>query len=158
MKKALKDLSGQELLAQYNAIPGVRPIARWAGKKSELIGRIARARRAAPRPAPKPPAAEAPARSRTVRAASLEMLCAVTHYEDKNRPVGPENVFAEPSPDRRSVGLPYDDILRSIATEFPGAQTSVACLRWYAVKVRVEEAGYEGLRLPQRRPRVKPTR
>jgi len=55
----------------------------------------------------------------------------------------------------RSVGIPYDEIIRRIKDEFPEAKTTAACLRWYAVKVRVEEFGYEGFRLSQRRPRTK---
>lgn len=93
---------------------------------------------------------------RTIRDASLDLLCHVAYYEDKTRKPSDENRVPSDHKNARSVGIAYDEIIRRIQEEFPGCQTSVACLRWYAVKVRVEERGYEGLRLPQRRPRVRP--
>lgn len=96
--------------------------------------------------------------TRTIREAALDLLCRVEYYEDKSRKPANDNRFDEPAPERRSVGLAYDEIIRRLKEEFPDGQTSVACLRWYAVKARVEEKGYEGLKLPQRRPRVRPTK
>jgi hypothetical protein len=93
---------------------------------------------------------------RTIRAAALALLCMVAYYEDRNAKSGPENVVPPDHRGARSVGLPYLDIVERIRGEFPGCETTVACLRWYSVKVRVEELGYEGLRLPQRRPRARP--
>lgn len=95
-------------------------------------------------------------RERTIREASLEWLCHVDHHEDRTKKTGPENVVPANHPNARSVGLPYLTIIERIVEEFPDADTSVACLRWYAVKVRAEEIGYEGYELPQRRPRAKP--
>jgi hypothetical protein len=98
--------------------------------------------------------------NRTIRAAALELLCHITHYEDKKQKSGPDNVVLKagvlPKTVERSVGLPYDEIIRRLQDEFPDAQTTVACLRWYSVKARVEEFGYEGYKLPGRRPRAKP--
>ena len=93
---------------------------------------------------------------RTIRAAALEHLCHVSHHENRLEKTGSDNVVESGSPGARSVGLPYDEIIRRLKAEFPLCRTTSECLRWYAVKVRVEEHGYEGLRLPQRRPRVKP--
>ena len=59
--------------------------------------------------------------------------------------------------DGRTVGMPYDYVVDSVRRLFPESKTTRACLRWYAVKVRVGEAGYEQWRLPQRRPRSSPT-
>lgn len=96
--------------------------------------------------------------TRTIREASLDWLCHVDHYEDKTKKSGPDNRVPADHSQARSVGLPYLSIIDAIKEEFPGAQTSVACLRWYAVKVRVEEFGYEGYKLVQRRPRAKPSK
>lgn len=92
---------------------------------------------------------------RTIKAASVELLCAVSHYEDRDAKPGTTTVEAT-DPKARSVGFGYDEIIDRLMEEFPDAGTSVACLRWYAVKIRVGEHGYEDLRLPQRRPRAKP--
>jgi hypothetical protein len=100
-----------------------------------------------------PPGEEKP--RRTIRATALELLCRTEYHEDRGRKPGPDNRAEADSFGARSVGLPYDRIIAEIRNEFPDCETTVACLRWYAVKVRVEEAGYEGLRLPQRRPRAR---
>jgi len=92
---------------------------------------------------------------RTIKAASVELLCAVSHYEDRDAKPGTTTVEAT-DPKAHSVGFGYDEIIDRLMEEFPDASTSVACLRWYAVKIRVGEHGYEDLRLPQRRPRAKP--
>lgn len=56
---------------------------------------------------------------------------------------------------RYTTGLTYQQILGVLATEFPEASTSVACLRWYNVHMKGDAAD-EGLPypdLPQYRPR-----
>lgn len=145
---SLEQMAKGELIALWNRTPAgrSRPLRSWKKKRSLLEAMI---REAGADP-------EAP-RKRTIREAALALLCEVTHYEEKSKKPGSEgNAFDAPSPTRRSVGLQYDDILSRLRDEFPGSQTSLACLRWYAVKVRVEEHGYENLRLPQRRPRGGP--
>lgn len=97
-----------------------------------------------------------PTGARTIRAAAIELLCHVAYHEDRNKKSDPSNRVEAAQPGARSVGIAYDEIIDAIKDEFPDANTSVACLRWYSVKIRVEEHGYEGLRLPQRRPRAKP--
>ncbi len=52
--------------------------------------------------------------------------------------------------DGRPVGRPYADILAEIHEQFEGSATSVACLRWYAVRMRER-----GMKVPNR-PRAKP--
>lgn len=93
---------------------------------------------------------------RTIKSASVDLLCSVAFYENRTEKSGDDNRVEEDHPEARSVGLAYDEIIRRVQEEFPGCKTSVACLRWYSVKIRVEEHGYEDLRLPQRRPRAKP--
>lgn len=51
--------------------------------------------------------------------------------------------------DKRPMGHPYEDVLKSIHQQFQGAKTTVACLRWYAVHMRER-----GERVPYR-PRAK---
>ncbi len=128
----------------------------WKGKKSVLIDRIddlnaeVKDMEAHAKEDEKP---------RTIRSAAIELLCEVDYYEDRDKPADSDNAaVAGNYKGARSVGLPYDEIIRRIKDEFiplRKCETTVACLRWYAVKIRVEEHGYEGLRLPQRRPRVK---
>ncbi|AKQ75798.1 hypothetical protein FDH82_gp08 [Roseobacter phage RDJL Phi 2] len=93
---------------------------------------------------------------RTIKAASVDLLCHVAYYENRDEKSSDDNRVEADDPKARSVGLAYDEIIARIQEEFPGCNTSVACLRWYSVKIRVEEHGYEGLKLPQRRPRAKP--
>jgi hypothetical protein len=50
--------------------------------------------------------------------------------------------------DKRTVGVMYTSIIALVRKKFPKAQTSIECLRWYAVHMRAE-----GRRLPQKRPR-----
>lgn len=102
-----------------------------------------------PKKESKPKAEKSDEPVRTIKQASLELMCLVDFYENKTtgeRDNGPNYTNA------RSVGLSYAEILRRLADEFPDAKTSVACLRWYAVKVRTGERYYEGYVLPQRRP------
>lgn len=58
----------------------------------------------------------------------------------------------------RTVGLPYDEILRILSIEFPEASTSAACLRWYVVNAwtTADELGVARPKMPQIRPRSKP--
>lgn len=103
-----------------------------------------------------PEATEKTTGERTIRAAAIELLCLGAYYEDRTKKSGDDNRVEASDKTARSVGLPYDEIIRRIQAEFPECSTTVACLRWYSVKIRVEEHGYEGLKLPQRRPRAKP--
>lgn len=56
---------------------------------------------------------------------------------------------------RYTVGHTYQAILEILATEFPEASTSVACLRWYVVHMRSDarDEGSPWPDLPQKRPR-----
>lgn len=76
----------------------------------------------------------------TIRETALRLLCHVVSVGQ----------------DKRTTGLPYDCIVESIRRLFPESKTTRACLRWYAVKVRVGETDYEQWRLVQRRPRSLP--
>lgn len=169
----LSGLTNTELVGVYNGLVGPEfSLKAWKGKKDILIARINVARRdnsngkdvsdgpktdAAPKSTEDTKKAKATKKdARTIRLAAIELLCTVEHFEDREKKSGPDNAVEHDDKNARSVGVPYDEILRRIRAEFPECQTTVACLRWYSVKIRVEEPGYEGLRLPQRRPRAKP--
>ncbi len=149
-----------ELVEKHNDLAfatGQDVLKYWKGKKSVLTERIddlsaeLKDMEAHTKEAEK----ESP---RTIRQAAIELLCHVDYHEDRDKPSGPDNYVAVEHEGARSVGLPYNRIIQSILDEFTPlgkCETTVACLRWYAVKIRVEEHGYEGLRLPQRRPRAK---
>ncbi len=147
----MTDLTTQtstQLVGIHNALNPDKPLKAWKGKKAILVANIEKLQKAAE---PKPKTSDD---VRTIRSAAIELLCHVDHFEDRELPHGTK-VEAD-NPNARSVGLPYDVIIAMITEEFPTCKTTVACLRWYSVKIRVEELGYENLRLPQRRPRAKP--
>lgn len=170
--------SGPELTVIYNDLRakiGEPPIKRWAGAKSELIAKIEvlelRQKPEATPPAPtpevvaeKPKAKQKPAAKpkssdgRTIRETSLDLLAHIDFYEDKLKPSNDENRVDADHKNARSVGLAYLEIIRRVKEEFPDADTSVACLRWYSVKVRdfKSHPEYSGWKLPQRRPRATP--
>lgn len=163
-------MTGSELVDEYNGLDPEKPLSKpWKSGKDKLIAMIEdlKKQRSAEKKAAAKKAADAARKqqdleeekdekpARTIRVASLELMCQVDYYEDKTKKPGPDNRVPADHPNARSVGLPYLDIIDLIKDEFPGAETSVACLRWYAVKARVEEFGYEGYRLVSRRPRAK---
>ena len=166
----------KDLLAIYNQLSD-KPLASWKNSKQLLIARIEAAygARTVPEdstPVDLPPTVtEVPVakltvvkpvvnatKTRTIREAALHWLCYADYYENGAEKSGPTNVVASDHPKARSVGITYLDVIANIQLEFPDCETSVACLRWYSVKVRAEELGYEGYRLCQRRPRAKPSK
>ena len=178
-RATLRTLTNAKLVGVYNGLItwDMKPLSAWRGQKEVLIDRILplldsnisilgdgdrkRARtEATEKPEPKKvePVETGNDEVRTIREAALQLMCHVDYYEDRNKKAGPDNAVRDSHPAARSVGIAYLDIIARIQDEFPDCQTSVACLRWYAVKVRVEELGYEDYCLPQRRPRAKPSR
>jgi len=150
-RQELLEKSGSELVDIHNihcdmeqAITGP-----WKKAKSILVDMILETM-----PEDKPD--EKP--TRTIRIVALELLCEVVYYEDKTKNPSDENRVEASHKNARSVGIPYLEIIDRIKEEFPEAETSAACLRWYAVKVRAGEFGYEDFRLVQRRPRAKPVK
>lgn len=85
---------------------------------------------------------------RTVRRRALELL--------EQRIKGPDGLPMTDE-DGRSIGLKYKEVLGIIQQEFPEASTSVACLRWYVVHLRMDanDLGLPWPDLPQIRPRAK---
>lgn len=50
---------------------------------------------------------------------------------------------------KRPLGLPYAEILDKVQKKFPGAETSLNCLRWYATKMN-KRTGSERVVMPTR--------
>jgi hypothetical protein len=132
---AMTDMTNAELVDQFNKLaaqtPSLAPLKQWKSKKSDLIKKIKRLKASV-----QSQGWEAFRRD-TIRDTSLALLC---HIVETNE-------------DDRSVGLPYKEIVEIIHELHDNSKTSIECLRWYAVKIRAEEEGYEGIRLPQIRPR-----
>ncbi len=170
-------MTSTELVGIYNGLNPIKPIKQWKGTKKVLLERIKRLDKDVNGKAPKTVSVAANSKApkkttaaklasktkpeatvkptRTIRATAIELLCHVEFYEDRDKKADKGNVVAETNKQARSVGIAYDEIICHIKAEFPDCKTTVACLRWYSVKIRVEELGYENLRLPQRRPRAK---
>ena len=148
-REQLLDETGSDLIKIFNKHCNPRDQItsdKWRKSKDILVDMILQVM----------PEDDAP--KRTIRIAALELLCEAVYYEDKSKNPGPENVVDADHPKARSVGIPYLEIIDRIKAEFPEAETSAACLRWYAVKVRAGEFGYEDFTLVQRRPRAKPVK
>lgn len=144
--------SVQGLLAIHNDLEGATRLKLWKHGKAKLVARIKALLAAIPESSP------AEDEAQTIRKTALDLLCQVDYHEDKNKKASLDNRLQGDDKNARSVGLPYLDIIASIRDRFPNSQTSVACLRWYAVKIRAEEFGYEGSKLAQRRPRARPNK
>lgn len=154
----LHTMPNRALVEHHNRLAALfddaEPLKNWKRKKDGLLDRISELQRRKEQQDLKTDKGKD--KGPTIREVSLNLLCEVAFHEDRLRPSSDENRVGADHPHARSVGLPYDEIIRRIKEAFPSCKTTVACLRWYAVKVRVEEIGYENLRLPGRRPRVKP--
>lgn len=74
----------------------------------------------------------------------------ITKLDEKFKTIRECSEFLIRQADDEGLGLPYKNILNIVLANFPKAKTSLACLRWYAGKMR--EAGET---LPKRRPAAK---
>lgn len=152
-------LTNAELVSIYNTLAKkhkLPAVKRWSKAKTILIERIeslSAKKVVKAKPAKKESRKPDPALP-SIRETALKLLSHVEYCEDRTRHPSDDNRVSANEKNARTVGLPYDEIVRRIHSMFPDAQTSVACLRWYTVKIRVNEFGYEGYTLPQRRPRA----
>lgn len=138
-----------ELVEIYNSLNPTKPLKQWKQSKKALIERIETLWIFED-----DKLEQIDVSDMTIRDASLELLSAVDFYEDKKLSSSDDNRVSKDHPNARSVGFSYDAVLTQIQKAFPEARTSVACLRWYSVKVRGLESGFEDYTLPQRRPRA----
>jgi hypothetical protein len=151
--KDLKTQTNVELVGVHNSLNPDKLLSNWKGKKSDLIDRIGVLVKAIK--AKTQVKTKIPKLTQTIKSRAIDLLCQITHYENKTEKSGDENYVNMDHPEARSVGIPYSEILQQIHDDFEGCKTTTECLRWYAVKIRVGEHGYEDLRMPQRRPRAK---
>ena len=90
--------------------------------------------------------AEAPAEPAPVQVEAPPPELPVVHAVSiKQRAMDLLMETAAVTPDGKAVGHPYDVILLKIKESFPACNTSIACLRWYSVRMREDE-----YKLPQR--------
>ena len=101
----LNELTIKQLVTQHDEIPGVEPICKWNGRKDLLVEKVAAAMKAA-------------RGTKTIREVAEALLIEVAHTEDG-----------------KPIGHPYDYVLERVLEEFPEANTTVKCLRWYNTKL-----------------------
>lgn len=121
------------LLTEYNCLVGVdetKHIKEWKGRRAELEVKLQEARELAKRRS-----------CRTIKDLSIELLLTVDYNDAATG---------------RPVGLPYDEILRRVHAAFPDCETTVECLRWYAVRLN-NHIENPGVRMPFR-PRKRPAK
>ena len=102
----LETMTIKELVAQHDAIQGVEAIGTWKGRKDLLIEKVAAAMKAA-------------RGNKTIREVAESWLTAVDYVDDAGKP----------------IGYTYDRVLSEVLAEFPDANTTVKCLRWYNTKL-----------------------
>jgi hypothetical protein len=101
----IETMTIKELVAQHDAIQGVEPITKWNGRKDLLVEKVAAAMKAA-------------RGNKTIREVAEALLIEVASNEDG-----------------KPIGHPYDYVLDKVLAEFPEANTTVKCLRWYNTKL-----------------------
>lgn len=95
----------KELVAIHDDLPGVEPIGKWSGRKDLLVEKVAAAMKAS-------------RGSKTIREVAEALLIEVAEVVDD-----------------KPIGHPYDFVLDRVLEEFPEANTTVKCLRWYNTKL-----------------------
>ncbi len=183
----LNTLTNKELVGIHNGMNPDKPLNTWKGKKTVLVDRIETLRAGIAKQdslnhEPEEHRSDEPEDDviseateqepidvvepeqtgkqpgRTIRATAMDLLMVRQYYEDKTKKPGPDNrVERTIGNNARGVGLPYNEVLAKIHEAFPDCKTTVACLRWYMVKIVAEEFGYEDQPWQNmRRPRSKP--
>lgn len=130
----LNGLTNAKLVEVYNGLipKETDPLKAWKGKKELLVAKIEALQKAA---RPKPKKAEVPS-GRTIREVAEGLLLEVVGERDG-----------------RKIGHTYEAILAKVLEEFPEADTTVACLRWYSVHLNREP----NIKMPIR-PRKRPAK
>lgn len=99
----LSEMTIKDLVALHNQQPGAEQLTSWKGKKDLLVEKVK----------------EAIKKGRgtvTIKSVSVDLLMATDFIDN----------------DGRAVGFSYDHILEKVLEQFPDANTTVKCLRWYA--------------------------
>ena len=105
---ALNEMTIKELIAKHNElVPDTAAhIVKWHGRKDLLVEKVAGVIQAA-RGTP------------TIKSVSDALLTAVDYIDEAGKP----------------IGFTYDHVLEKVLEQFPDANTTVKCLRWYNTKL-----------------------
>ena len=103
---ALNEMTIKQLIEAHNAIEGVEPIVAWKGRKDLLVEKVTEAIRKA-------------RGTQTIKSVSDALLTAVDYVDDAGKP----------------IGFTYEYVLAKVLEQFPDANTTVKCLRWYNTKL-----------------------
>ena len=99
----LSEMTIKDLVALHNQQAGAEQLSGWKGKKDLLIEKVKEAIKKA-------------RGTVTIKSVSVDLLMATDFIDN----------------DGRAVGFSYDHILEKVLEQFPDANTTVKCLRWYA--------------------------
>ena len=103
---ALNEMTIKQLIEAHNAIEGVEPIVAWKGRKDLLVEKVTEAIRKA-------------RGTQTIKSVADALLTAVDYVDDAGKP----------------IGFTYEHVLAKVLEQFPDANTTVKCLRWYNTKL-----------------------
>lgn len=138
----MNELTGRELVQIHNGLVAEEAqIGQWKAAKSKLIEKIIALGFE--------PEAEEVTPKGAIKRKAIELLTTTVGSVDR-KTGNPSD--SDDASTVYTVGLSYKAVLRELLEVYPDAKTTLACLRWYAVKLRNEEEGYEGYTLPQKRP------
>jgi hypothetical protein len=140
--------SVRELLVVHNlraTATGQRPLVGWKSGKDKLLARI--------EALPKIKTDKKPVAAKNDLADYEATIAAIGVSARDTIQVASEKLLEATAyeHDGRKWGIPYDVVLTEIRRVFPDCRTTVACLRWYAV--RMNEVG---TRLPKRKRSFRP--
>ena len=102
----LNEMTIKQLIEAHNAIEGVEPIVAWKGRKDLLVEKVTEAIRKA-------------RGTQTIKSIADALLTAVDYVDDAGKP----------------IGFTYEHVLAKVLEQFPDANTTVKCLRWYNTKL-----------------------
>ena len=105
---ALNEMTIKELIAKHNElVPDTAAhIVKWHGRKDLLVEKVAGVVQAA-------------RGTITIKSVSDALLTAVDYIDEAGKP----------------IGFTYDHVLAKVLEQFPDANTTVKCLRWYNTKL-----------------------
>ena len=105
---ALNEMTIKDLIAKHNElVPDTAAhIVKWHGRKDLLVEKVAGVVQAA-------------RGTLTIKSVSDALLTAIDYIDEAGKP----------------IGFTYDHVLAKVLEQFPDANTTVKCLRWYNTKL-----------------------